>query len=382
MLRFFCLRNFHKTFERHQPLRAAMALEQYVTELLYGATAEDVLIQMRARYASDCTMISQVSKLKKAFMKRAPLMPGQVQTHPDHDAGLERLRVVLEAARDDMSADVRDAVRRLIDAPSLRERYLRARKLRREQLSEPVREALSALRLVPDEVDKLTAGKDALDACDRRASTQRLKKNSNLKELPFPKHLEITMRLLRLSGATRPPNQSQLILGLCAASGRRMAEICNGHSTFVEAPERLRGDPNVLGMQVSACIFTGQLKKGTEDAAPYAIPLLVPFELFDAALKAFRKMQGDVSALTNDEISARYQGNAHGVRKEEFPHLTKLHDLRAAYVTCAHAMFDFGPVTFNFLAKRLLGHDKLEESLNYNDYTLTTRPPRGPTFVL
>ena len=83
---------------------------------------------------------------------------------------------------------------------------------------------------------------------------------------------------------------------LLLVSGRRLTEICSPRSAFTA----VAGRPH-------HAVFEGALKKRGHTPA-FAIPLLVPFEMFHGALRILRQKQGDgVAAMTNAAIKTRYQ---------------------------------------------------------------------------
>jgi len=80
-----------------------------------------------------------------------------------------------------------------------------------------------------------------------------------------------------------------LIAAVMVVTGRRTAEITNGHSTFTEVPG-----------QDHHAQFTGQLKT-RGNAKPYTIPILIPFETLVKGFAAMQLMQRN-KKLPNDKV--------------------------------------------------------------------------------
>ena len=129
----------------------------------------------------------------------------------------------------------------------------------------------------------------------------------------------------------------------------------NGKSTFEALPN-----------QKYACIFGGQLKKQTI-SKPYKIPLLCEFFILRHGLDTLRKKQGDdVKALSNDEVSKKYNKNVRRSLKQIMPQVKTPHDIRGVYARMVFDAFTFDKLTFARVAMLSLGHASLTESLSYN----------------
>jgi hypothetical protein len=181
---------------------------------------------------------------------------------------------------------------------------------------------------------------------------------------------------IRLFNASSSSGVAELAIPLLLVSGRRTAEILNGRSKF----EAMASSP-------FHALFTGQLKKGGEaddETAPYGIPLLVPFPMFDRALTLLRERQtldGVVpSELSQAMVHCKYQKLLSRAMdrigdKRIIPSLPltdchnsrhmKPHDLRATYVSLVSAKFH-APYAFAHVAMRVLGHASPQESLHYS----------------
>jgi len=168
-----------------------------------------------------------------------------------------------------------------------------------------------------------------------------------------------------IEGADHMTHKPTLIASLLLVSGRRTAEITNGHSTFTE----------VLGQDHHA-LFEGQLKQ-RGNAKPYTIPLLVPFKVFIHGFTTLQCMQGH-EKLPNDKAKDKYQSMVADAVSE--PVLKKLphgkntpHTLRSIYVAIVDSVF-----THKFpkagLTKQVLGHSDSNDSLHYSSVRLDPLP--------
>jgi hypothetical protein len=222
------------------------------------------------------------------------------------------------------------------------------------------------MRLLPSNLDtfKLNEGqnmslkRNSADALERKTSILMV--------------VETTDRLLDearavLEGADSKTHKPTLIVVLLIVSGRRTAEITNGHSTFAE----------VLGKDHHA-LFEGQLKQ-RDKAKPYIIPVLVPVKVFLHGFKTLQDMQ-DHAKLPNDNDVAKdkYQKMVADAVSEpvlkNLPHgKKKPHDLRSIYVAIVDSVF-----THQFpkagLTKRVLGYCDPNDAIHYASVRLDPLP--------
>lgn len=194
-----------------------------------------------------------------------------------------------------------------------------------------------------------------------------------------PRLLKGAIHLLETAKPT--DTYARLILPLLMITGRRLSEICGGKAVF--AP--------VEGRSTYAH-FSGQLKQGA-DAESYVIPLLCDFKTFAIGWLALQQRQqvkgnkkrGAEAELSHKETAARYGGNTNKyLAKGKWLPLPKYgqkkgsteqkschaHDLRSIYMAYVYEMYDC-PDTFNRSCMRVLGHQKLAESLSYNNVSLS-----------
>lgn len=220
--------------------------------------------------------------------------------------------------------------------------------------------ALAALQILPPSLDAFRLGKrDALDLKRKREAAV-VAKNETLLVVPHATAL-LDAALMMLEAATPRHSYARLILPLLLVSGRRLAEITNGRSAFTAL---LNDQPNE-----HTCIFDGQLKKKGV-AAPYSIPLLVPFRAFANGLRALREKQGG-ELLSNMQAKNRYQGNLQRdlASTLRFMPPCHIHDLRSTYMVAVYELF-VSPWTFSRTAMACLGHESMQESLCYQNVRL------------
>jgi hypothetical protein len=124
-------------------------------------------------------------------------------------------------------------------------------------------------------------------------------------------------------------------------------------------------------------IFSGQLKKKSQQAKPFAIPLLCKFEVFEDALAALRAKQvaGKTPVDSNAKCCLRYQKNLQRgldamIEKGALPlPPCHLHALRGIYAAMCFATYQCSH-TLCYTCCRILGHSSLKESLAYSAYTV------------
>ena len=228
--------------------------------------------------------------------------------------------------------------------------------------------ALAGLELLPRSMRTFRLD----DATNRRLKDDRKErlrvKNSAVLRVRAGELIEGARRILEAaSPASTIPD---LALSLLAVSGRRTSELLGGASTF--APT---SDPN-------ACLFRGQLKKPHE-AAPYPIPLLVPYATFEAALRVLRaKQKGAV--LEPEACNAKYSSLLRRRLTRFLPEGATVHTTRAFYVTAVFHFYEC-ECSFSMLCCTVLGHEEQGESLNYSHVRLEgvdhLRGHRGPLAV-
>lgn len=154
-------------------------------------------------------------------------------------------------------------------------------------------------------------------------------------------------------------NISEHALGLLLMCGRRTAELMNGKSEFSNI-----NSSNMIS-------FDGQLKKRFPDEKiAYNIPVLIDSSLFLNSLQNLRNEQGDVSDLSNDDISIRYHSGLSRKLDELFPDANTVHNIRGIYINMAFRMFQMGKKSLNAAIMTYLGHETVDVSLSYSHIVL------------
>lgn len=223
----------------------------------------------------------------------------------------------------------------------------------------------SEMKVLPENIEGLTVSSEARQRIQKEIESSQLSKNEEMIVVPngdlFYKSL---CDVLKQAEEVSIP---LLIISLCGLSGRRFTEIANAKSKFEHVPDLKYG-----------CRFTGQLKRN--EIVTYLIPLLVSYDAFKKGVLTLREKQGDISSLTNKEVSVRYQGSASRELKRKFPFFNCVHDLRTCYACMSYTGFDWGKVTFNRVAMQILGHLNLSQSLAYNNVRLERFTKRWGSF--
>ena len=145
---------------------------------------------------------------------------------------------------------------------------------------------MQTLPLVPPEFFNVKLTPEEKHACRQSADTKLLDKELNKMTIQRPDDLLATLRAcvspdsveqysaLNIVDLERSGLHNELGIGLIGVSGRRFREIFNTKSSFTE----VAGHPTLA-------LFDGQLK--TSHPRPYIIPLLVDFQTFIKAYRAF-----------------------------------------------------------------------------------------------
>jgi len=229
------------------------------------------------------------------------------------------------------------------------------------------RDALAAVRLLPPNMNtfKLTHEQNTelkrkqAEGLERKTSTVRVVATVDL----------LLDEAKAVLDSANKADMLTLIVAVMVVTGRRTAEITNGHSTFTEVPG-----------QDHHAQFTGQLKT-RGNAKPYTIPILVPFETLVKGFAAMQLMQRN-EKLPNDKAKGKYQSILskalynHRVL-ENMPSRLKPHDLRSIYAAIVVSVFAHGQLTIPGVVERILGHGNVNQSLHYSSMQLDPPPMRS-----
>ena len=354
--------------------------DPWITALFEGVDGAEVVKRMRAYYRdevkpvgelNECTLRTKVSDVKRRFMdeyegiarggsKRKQLSTACRKALKRYQDDL----AALDAAAKPASAKCRAAVAEFAALPvrdQVREvRYRDHPKRNRASLCEPfgdrqeVRDAFAKLAVLPENVETLQLRASESQRCAKHLSKQMLRR-----EKTFVPSLDAFTAFLGATLEAPHEQKPQLVIAcLLAACGRRTTEVMNPRSGFAPLAGFARG-----------CVFEGQLK--TRHHAAYKIPLLVPYVTFRTALDRIRAWQGeDAAALTNKQLSVRYQGGLSRffAGRDDFGGIEGAHPhlLRAVYMAIVLKVFDWGRQRNQRIAKYCLGHAEKETSYHYD----------------
>lgn len=361
--------------------------QQWVNQLLDGVPGEKVVEHMRKHYTptegpkkgvlNECTLRTKVTDVKKMALLATP-KKGQRNVHPDYKSGLEKLR----GLKDDTNELCARSIDAFLNPPDVREddeagrRYEQMKLLRKSRSThgrkslcrhfdgnEDVQRVFAELRLLPDNFETFRVKDVETERCKRTSETRLLRKDVFVVNDAY-NMLQYAKAVLEKPGVF---NIQEVIAALLFVSGRRTTEILNCRSTF---------EPMAHGYR-HGCAFSGQLKTNHNvNTMTYTIPLIVPFSVFINGLDAVRNWQkptANIKALTNRQVSRRYQPNLQrhlaehgfagvlGIR----PHL-----LRAIYMRFVLEMFDWGKRTERRVAKYCLGHSSSQHQQHYDHVEL------------
>lgn len=342
--------------------------DPWVNALLDGRPASEVLAAMRRHYTAkgkqgelnECTLGKAVGKVKKLALEATP-GPGQRNVHPSYRKGLQRLRAARKQADSACAAAV-DAFLKLSVADQAKEVQFLERDgggartgLCGRLGGDPrVAKAFAALQVVPETFRDFRVDREERESCAETSKLRLLRK----KTVSIPDVEALIAHARGVLATPREAHANDLMTALLFASGRRTAELLNGRSQFTKLAGHAHG-----------CHFKGQLKARKHVAeAWFTIPLLVPFSAFQAGLLALREWQGDVSALSNDQVSNRYQPNL-GRHLAEHPVggvYVRPHLLRAIYSKFVLLFFDWKDHRDKRVIKYCLGHSNTQNSDFYD----------------
>lgn len=336
-------------------------LEDWAAELLDGRAGAEVLDEMRAHYASDCSLVSKVSLVRRMVMDATP-KKGQRNTHPSYKKALAKLKA-LEPKQADACAE---RLRLFLAAP-LRTQHYEWRRHRHKDFcfdSPAVDAVFESMRPLPENMDDFHVPGDTFAACAERGRETRMLRNENATNIEDGEGV-----LDRLAALLKDPGErsiSELIIGIAGCSGRRLAEAANQRTAFSAWPRHERG-----------VLFDGQLKKsGLNKFAAYPVPLVgVDASTFLKAVAALHHKQGDIRNLTNEQLTTRYQSNARKVLLALFPEMRKLHELRSFYAAAVFTLYDWERKTFSRVLMYVLGHASMQTFFNYNAMQVEGLPP-------
>lgn len=304
-------------------------LDHYISMLRDGHDADTVLTQMRQRYHTE-----QCLRTKTAYIRAH-------YDGPMREGACSEIQTLHTYARNDAEHAALD---------EWAESYGRRRW--KPTSNEMLDTAVSGMRLLPENVDRLRITKDEVKECKRCARVRRheraksgIRVNGDL----MVRHVRSVMRTPDAHGLY------EVVLCMLLASGRRTTEILNGRSKFTATADD------------SWVTFEGQLKcRGPRES--YVIPLAVSTDSFLKSLESLRRRQGDrVRSMTNEQISSRYQSGLRSflLHHPVFSEARTVHGLRGVYVWLMYNMYDWGDEWVSYVAHKILGHSDVAEAMSY-----------------
>lgn len=365
---------------------------KWVDALLDGKTkGETVVDWMRDHYLrvarirggesatlNECTLRTKVSDIKRRALT-TELRPGQQRAHAEYEAGMAALRAAAATAdaRCKAAVDEFDALDLHAQAKVVHRRQGHYPTTNRASLCERLSEnagvakAFASLKVLAPSFDTFHLDREETSVCVRRSNMRLLRK----KTIKVPDAHRLLAHTEEVLQAPHEVPIYEVVAALLFASGRRTTEVLNGRSSF----EAIKGYPH-------GCYFSGQLKARRKvRQMRYKIPLLVAFPLFQKALAFVRAWQGDVTDLTNKQVSSRYQPNLQRYLAEhEIGGMhVRPHMLRSIYMRLVMKLFDWGEHRKRRVSKYCLGHTLSKESEHYDhielqDAKLTVRFKKFP----
>jgi integrase len=356
-----------------------------------GSTALEGLVQKNGKAYTLASLSTMVSNLRSKFINTETANQSidchmsslalRKFMHPE--AKEEAKEDANEAAKEEAKGDATEAsekdkegTKKANEAKAVAEffgiplaKQIEAQRVDAPGWSKGARDALAALRLLPSNLDTFKLNQE---------QNTELKRNSTAAlELKQKKVITVSTTDLILDEACAVidsaddcnANMLTLMLALLVVSGRRTAEITNGHSTFTE----------VLGQAYHAQ-FTGQLKgRGTVET--FTIPLLIPFTKFIKGFEAMRDMQKH-EKLPNEEAKRKYQpsvSNALSKKRvlKSLPRGLVPHDLRSIYAAIVLSVFAHGQLSTPGVVERVMGHCSVAQSLHYSSVQLNPPPTKS-----
>lgn len=223
--------------------------------------------------------------------------------------------------------------------------------------------ALAKIKLLPENVFHFKLTADEYRELRIKGEKSRMLANSDLIVIPNAQQLLVwAQEQLHIHHKTIGP----LVLSLMLLSGRRITELTSPRSHFQPVSSNV-------------CLFKGQLKKRSNEAFEYPIPLLCDVNLFLHGMTTLHQLlfrnYGSTLPWDNETISNKINARV----RDNFPRTLPLSDdlmrtlknkqcgpkvLRKAYLQYVISSFQI-PCTLSMLAYKILGHENEDGSLHY-----------------
>lgn len=346
-----------------------MRISDYAEMLLSGTSGKSVVDIMVSEIENMCSIRVAMTSVRNTILNGSDSR----RFHTKHGT------IINEMKRASQSASI-EAKRkfRLFLSGNLKYRYDAKRKVRKDDTyfgDDALDDLLYNIEIFPDNMKSFVLPKDIAKACQEIAKHNLQVANENVKIIKnATKTINQCIDYIELAveeGSKRNSDVSisDKRLGICLLlmSGRRTSEIFNGKSIFRK------------GSKVTSVHFKGQVKKNnagqeTTDTS-YEIPLLCDAMLFIDGFNALRKLQG-YKKFTNKQVNSKYSTNLQywtkilfplPPSKNSVPNIIGPHDLRRIYVVAVFDMYNYATTSIgiNTMAKKILGHEYIDTSVNY-----------------
>lgn len=150
-------------------------------------------------------------------------------------------------------------------------------------------------------------------------------------------------------------NYYELLSVLIICSGRRNTEIAYRGKFIKTSKNKL--------------LFSGQLKKRSEEDIPYEIPILfISVDDFIILLNKSRKMR-DFDGKTNSEISKQTNAGVNRIIKKHFGEGITSETLRSVYAYISYRLYGSDRISEDLYGATILGHNILDTETFSNHYS-------------
>lgn len=344
------------------------SIRTVVRALHDGCSATDAVESLRLVDKGDRMRPSQSLSTAISYVKRVYMEAGV--RDPEYESTLETFLTVVERDGDNIckTRAAEFAGEKLKTQYRVWKRYQKETSSRsrvKMLFGKPsIDEAFRNIRLVPENVLKMR-----MDRAER-------KEDDKYKEphvLVIRDAGSLLARFRAILSEAKTATNSSLTIALMGVCGRKMVDVLNPRTMFVEDPR--------TGPDAYACRFrSGQRKDSCadtpEDRDPcdgwMVIPLLVPLSLFTQALSLLRAKQGpDVWEKTNKQFG-NYSGNLIDCIHNKFVELPEgatPYMLRVIYAAMVFEAFECGDV-FARVVQRIFGVVTLKETVHLSNIRL------------
>jgi hypothetical protein len=311
--------------------------------LIDGTEGSDVVKLLQTRFRTLSSIDSAFSHVRKLVMESGARASGY-----DDSA----LRALLPSSANGQE------ITSFVDAP-LKDQV----RIKRAHGSNPTwsaeeEAALSEVKLLPPNMEAFGFTKAQSFALKRQKEENLVKKNETMIVVDPGRIIEACTAALKAADvATSFP---ALAIPLLVLSGRRQTEMM-GNGSFAPGPVLM------------SATFTGQLKRKSQEAGAYVIPLLCPYDVFAKGIAVLRAKQATLrphDQTDTRDVESRYSPDIARALKNSMllslPDGIKCHDLRTIYFNTVYWCYT-SPYSFDRTAMCVLGHDDLHSAKAYGN---------------